>query len=560
VDRTFTSYSYLIIYFIGIVFTIISSLFGYAIFKKIKEFYYKANERFFFVLLCFFALTYTVIFSIMKDQSVLSHHSYFDYAIFLEYFNNFAQGKGLTSSVHETVVPGSSSHWFSNHFTPIIYLFAYTYKILPSFHTVNWLHTILIATSPLILYFLSRRLLGAFGSFCLALMLLFNPTFQYITLYELDFLRFVIPVGILALGFTLGKYSNLYIILSSIAVFLAREDAALLVLGIGAFVFLFQKDRRRLGMFLMAIAIVYAVVALEVVMPLFRNMNISKDLNVPAYWLYEFGAKTPYEFVKNVLLNPEIFFARLFYPLKLFNLVMYLLPFTFLPLFGIDVLVVMLPTLVLLFYSGSVKYASYFLYYVAPILVVMVWATIVGIPRLVRFTSEKERFKKWLRCCPLSIERISFAVLIGSIACSIYFGPSPMSIQFWFKDFSLAPLHSTTFYIDRYRPNSHDNIVRKVAKMIPVEASVSAEFFLFVDIYRNREIRIFPLFEYADYVFDDVEYIFIDKAHPRKKSSAGGPFKANNQFYYKWIENNPDIFELLYSEDGVFLYKRRYNS
>jgi uncharacterized membrane protein len=556
-DRTFVLSNYVTIYFIGIVFTIISSLVGYVFSATIKRFDYKTKKYPYFFLLCFLTTAYTVVFSIMKDLSVLSHHSYFDYAIFLEYFNNFAQGKGLISSVHETVVPGSSSHWFANHFTPIIYLFAFIYKIFPTFHTVNWLQTILMAISPLILYSLSRRFLGVFGSFCIALALLLNPTFQYITLYELDYLRFVIPVGILALGFSLGNYSILCIILSSLAVLLIREDAGLMVLGIGAFVFLFRKDRRMLGVVLMVMAIAYIVIILQEVMPLFRSVR--KDTHAPAYWLYEFGGNTPYEFVKNMLLNPSIFFTRLFHPLKLFNWVMYILPFVFVPLAGIDVFVVMLPTLTLLSYGCSVKLTSYFLYYVAPILVVMVWATIVGIPRLVRFTSEEERLKKWLRYCPPSIERISLAVLIGSIACSVYFGPSPISIQFWFKDFSLAPLHSTTFYIDRYRPNSHDDIVRKVAKMIPAEASVSAEFFLFADVYKNSKIRIFPLIEYSDYAFEDVDYIFIDKAHPRKKSSAGGPFKANNEFYYKWIADNPNVFELLYSEDGVFLFKRRHN-
>ncbi len=550
-DKTFILSNYVIIYFIGIVFTIISALIGYMLSTTIKGFDYKTKNCSYFYLLFFFTIVYAVIFSIMKDLSVLSHHSYFDFAVFLDYFNNFIQGKGLISTLQESYYPGRG-HWFSSHFTPIIYFFAFAYKISPSFHTINWSQTILMAISPLILYCLSRRFIGAFGSFCIALALLFNPTFQYITLYEFEYFRFIVPVGILALGITLGHYSILYIFLSSLAVLFIREDAALMVFGIGAFVFLFQKDRRKLGVVLMTMAIVYLVILLQVIMPLFRGASVSENAHVAAYWFYEFG-ETPYEIVKNILLNPAKFIAYLFHPFKLFNWVMYILPFAFLPLAGADVLVVMLPTLAVLSYSSSVTHTSYFLYYVAPILVAMIWATIVGIPRLVRFASEKERLKKWLRRCPPAVERFSFAVLIGSIACSIYFGPSPISIQFWFRDFSLAPFHSTTFYVERYRPTSHDEIVRKAANMIPVSASVSAEFFLLVDIYRSRGIRVFPSIE-------DVDYVFIDKSHPRKTRSSGGPFKVNLQFYYKWIENRPDVFELVYAVDGVFLYKRRPNA
>ncbi len=512
------------------------------------------EARPYFIFLCCCSILYVVIFSLMKDLSVLSHHSYFDYAIYLVYFNSFVQGKGLITYFHETVVPGSSGHWLANHFTPLIYIFAFAFKVFPSFRMVNWLHTVFLGSSPIILYVFSHRFIGKFGAFCISLALLFNPTFQYTTLYEFDFLRFIIPSGILMLGFCLRDYPAIYIILSLFIVLLMREDAAFFAFGIGVFMFFFQKKRRILGFAVIVVSILYLLIVLHIIMPYFRGEKIGNDAHVAAYMFYEFG-RTPGEIIKNIFLSPIAFFKHIFHPLKLINWYMYFLPYAFVPY----VLVISLPTLIFLSYSGSIKYISYMLYYVSPILVVVTWATVTGLHKVSNICQSKGWFKKWLKNTP-SIERLSFAVLAASMISSIYFGPSPISLQFWFRNFKVAPLHSLTFYKDRYKPSLHDEIIHKAAKMIPEDASVMAEFFLLTEVYKNKEIRCFPLY----YIFEDLEsifnvdYIFIDKKHPMKAKSSGGPFKAENELYYIWIENRPNVFEQIFYEDGVFLFKRRH--
>lgn len=544
---------YVLIYSLGIIATISSTYLGYRVFGKLNIKKYEQPNKWPIILVIGLSLLYFMVFSVMKDLTVLSHHSYVDFAAFLEMFNNFSKGKGLFCSMQEQFIQGTGN-WLSVHLTPLAFLFAYLFKVFPTFHTITWGQTLLLVLSPLFLYLFARKMVGSFSAACIALALLFNPTFQYITLYEFEYLRFIIPVGILALGITLGNYSILYIFLSSLAVLFIREDAVFLIVGLGLFLFIFQKDRRGLGVALAGLAVVYLVCVLQIVMPLFRGAGSNDHVAAPLF--HEFGKTLP-ESLKNILLNPAKFFAYMLHPFKLFNWVMYILPFSFMPIAGADVLVITLPTLALLSFSISVTHTSYFLYYVAPILVVMVWSTIMGIPRLVKFAENKERLKKWLRHCPPSVERISFAVLIGSVACSIYFGPSPISIQFWFRDFSLAPFRTNTFYVERYKPTSHDEIVRKVAAMVPGNASISAEQFLLVDIYRSREIRVFPWIE-------DVDYVFIDKSNPLKTgigvAGSWDGLRKNPQFYYDWVEKRPDVFELVYNEDGVFLFKRRANA
>jgi len=359
------------------------------------------------------------------------------------------------------------------------------------------------------------------------------------------------------LGYVLGGYPAIYIILSLFIVLLIREDAAFLAFGIGIFMFFFQKKRRIMGFAIMVVSILYLLTVLQVIMPYFRGEKTVMDAHVAAYMFYEFG-RTPGEILKNIFLSPIIFLKHIFHPMKLINWFMYFLPYAFVPFAAVNVLVIALPLLIFLSYSGSIKYISYMLYYVSPILVVVTWATVIGLYKTQNICKSKEWFKKWWEKPP-SIERLSFAVLAASIICSIYFGPSPISLQFWFSDFKVAPLHSTTFYRERYIPKQHDEIIQRAAKMIPEDVSVMAEFFLLTDVYKNREIRCFPIY----YIFEDLEsifnvdYIFIDKSHPMKAKSSGGPFKADNELYYLWIENRPDTYEKVFSEDGVILYKNK---
>jgi uncharacterized membrane protein len=544
-----------IIYIAGSVVTLLAAAFGYSFFGRTKTITLLQLRPLFLSVVVGLSITYVVVFSLMKDLTVLSHHSYLDYAVFLEYFNNYATGRGMHASIQENAIQGTA-HWFSVHFTPLYYPFSFLFKLLPSFHTINWSQTVFLASSSVVLYLLAKARVGAFSALCLSLALLLNPTLQYITLYEFEYLRFVIPLGVLAVGLVLLRAHWSVIVLASLGVLLVREDASLLILGLGIFIIFFQKDRRLLGAGLVILSVAYLLIIVKVVMPLFQEPGSSD--HVAAYWFYEFG-KTPLEIMCNIALQPVRFLEHLFHPYKLINYPMFILPFSFIPLVSLETLVIMLPSFALLSFSGAVTHISYFLYYVSPIIVVVVWAAVLGVPRLNKYLSEHRVRFSLLRHLPQpTIERISFSVLTGSLACSIYFGPSPLSIQFWNRDFTLAPFRTNTFYKARYIPTAHDDVVRKVAATIPTDAAVSAEHFLLVDVYKNRMIKVFPSIE-------GVDYIFIDKSNPIKTGGGSIPgswdgLRRNPQFYYDWVEKRPDVFERIYDEDGVFLFKRQSNA
>ena len=543
---------YSLIYFIGIIIVLIVTTAGFIVFNKLALLESVSKRKSFFSIVALSSILYVIIFSAMKDFTVLSHHSYVDFAGYLEIFNNFANGKGLFISMQENFVPGTGN-WLSAHFTPMAYVFGFLFKLFPSFHTINWAQTILLASSVMILYLFAKPKIGAFSAFCISLALLLNPTFQYITLYEFDFLRFIIPLGILTLGVAMQKDANIGAVLACCALsLLVREDTAFFVFGIGLYIAFFQK-KKALGSGIMALSLIYLIAVLKVIMPSFRGDGGS--MNVAAGSFFEFGS-APVEIIKNMLLHPIRLIAHLFHPHKSINYLMYLLPFSFVPVFGFKALVIALPSAIFLAFSSSVTHSSYFLYYVSPILVAVVWAAVEGVNNVAAFSDKYPRFMAFLRLkSRITKERAAFAVLCGSIASAIYFGPSPFSIQFWNKDFSLAPFRTNTFNITRYQPTSHDEIIRKVAKLIPETVSVSAEQFLLQDVYKSKSIYVFPWIE-------GVEYIFIDKKNPTKTGIGSIPgswdgLRQYPQFYYDWLEKRPDVFELVTSEEGIFLYKRK---
>lgn len=532
---------YLIIYMAGTAVTLLGCASGYYLFAKWGGFVRLQERSSFLTLVVVLSTLYVVTFSLMKDLTVLSHHSYFDYAVFIEYFKNVVDGKGLYSTMQENIMPGTG-HWFSVHFTPVAYLFSFLFWIWPSFHAVNWFQTFLLGLSPAILYLMARSQTSAFSAMCLSLALLLNPTLQYITLYEFDYLRFIIPAGILALGIVLTKDSDMAILLSSLPILLIREDAAFFVFGIGLYLVLVQH-KYSVGSVLMVFSVVYLMALIQVVMPLFRGTE--NHAHVATGFFQAYGSNIQ-EIILNILKQPLNFLAQLLHPYKSANYIMFILPFVFVPLFGMAVLLIAVPTVMVLSFSPEKTYISYFLYYVSPVLVVVSWATVIGTKRAASWMNRIGFWRDILNLNrSITVERIAFSVLCGAVACSIYFGPSPISIQFWNKNFSLAPFRTTTFYLDRYLPTSHDAAMREIASLIPDTASVSAEQVLLHDVYRCRSIHVFPNLEKAD-------LIIIDKKNPRKAYISHNP-----QQYYDVLEKSLGKFELIATKDGVYLYKRK---
>ena len=214
---------------------------AYAYQKTPISFSINLNDPASFSIVIIFTAIYIVVFSILKDLTFQSHHSYVDFSAYLEIFDKYRQGKGLYSSLEKNHL--GVGNWMGIHFTPLAYAFGEVFKIFPSYHSINWLNTILLGITPISVYLLIKKNATNLEAIIFSIAILFNPTFQYITLYEFDFLRFLLPIGVTTLGYLLlmEKYNRYVLLILLTFCLLIREDVSIFVFGIGCYLIAIRK-------------------------------------------------------------------------------------------------------------------------------------------------------------------------------------------------------------------------------------------------------------------------------------------------------------------------------
>jgi len=238
---------------------------------------------------------------------------------------------------------------------------------------------------------------------------------------------------------------------------------------------------------------------------------------------------------------------------------MYFLPLLFIPLLAPSVLISTLASFGLGLFSLSPTHISYMLYYLSPAIPFIFYAFLKGWPKflsLLGYLSRKSRLPGLN-----NIEDAAMAaILSGLLVSNIFFGPSPISLQFWFRDIKPAPFRTLNFHYSSYYVAKHQAKVEGFTKIIPDHAIVSAEQFLAPRLYKKKGIMVFPQLESVDGKIK-ADYAFIDKNNPVKTGISTVPgswdgLRQNPQHYYDLIEKDQLHWQLIKADDGYFLYKR----
>lgn len=484
----------------------------------------------------------------------LSFHFYVDFSHWAQILYNISiSGRPVSLSV-ELMVPGTINY-LSVHFVPLIYFLAIPFKLWPYNETLIGLNFLLMISAVIPLYkfalicYQDKR----FALFC-ALLLLWYPTFQYTILYEFEMLRFSIPIILWMLYFWQKRKMIGYYFFVLLAV-LVREEVGLTIMMFGLYLIFIEKQRPT-GVISALIGLGAFFSITKMVMPALRTTGSPE--HIAAAWFYAFG-RTPGEVIGNIILRPGLTLSTIFEPVKLANVFMLFLPLLFIPLFAPTVLISTLANLGVGILSGSITHVSYMLYYLSPSIPFVFFAFIKGWPRLLTW------LKNWMykRNSGQSVDLNSAAmaaVLSGLLAANVFFGPSPISLQFWFKDIKPAPFRTQNFHYSVYKITEHHRRAEEFYKLIPNTAVVSAEQFLTPRLYKKRGIMVFPQIESLDGKIK-ADYVFIDKKNPIKTGVATVPgswdgLRQNPQYYYDLIEKDLENWKLVKSEDGYFLYQR----
>jgi len=503
-------------------------------------------------------LMYLLIFSsiYMFFAQILKYHSlhfYIDFSHWTAILHNIVTtGKPTNLSV-ELMVPGGLNY-FSIHFVPFLYVLAVPFRLWPYSETLMIMNYIVMASSIIPLYkltlFCHKDKNTRFGLFMAAL-LLWYPTFQYTTLYEFEVLRFSIPIILWMLYFWENKNTVLYFLFVLLAV-LVREEVGLTIMMFGVYVFLFEK-RRFIGGTTIFIGLAAFIIITQIAMPLFRT-----EANYQYVATSSFSAlgKTPVEVVKTFISHPSKVLSTIFQTIKVANAFMLFLPLLFISLLAPRILICTLANFGILLISSAVTHFSYMMYYLSPSIPFIFYAFIKGWHRLLNML---ESLNTKMSCKQRgNVDSAAMlSVLSALLVVNIFFGPSPISLQFWFRNLRPAPFNTQNFHYSTYLITEHHRKVEEFTRLIPDSAIISAEHYFAPRLFKKKAMLRFPRLKCRDpYLKVDADYVLIDKKNPIKTR---GNLRDNPQQYYDLVEKDPNNWQLVKSEDGYFLYQRNEN-
>lgn len=476
----------------------------------------------------------------------------------LHFYVDFSHWAKLLSSIaaigkpwclnQELLVPGALNY-LSVHFVPLIYILAMPFKVWPFAETIIVLNILLMISAAIPMYKLALTCQGdkRFALFMIVL-LFWYPTFQYLVLYEFEMLRFSIPIILWMLYFWEKKKMACYYLFVLLAV-LVREEVGLTIMMFGLYLTLFEKQRRT-GLITAFIGIMAFTIITQTVMPSLRGGDGYQHIAMHAF--STFGNSIG-EIIINTIKSPLLVLKTILQPIKLANAFMFFLPLLFIPFLAPAVLIAILANFGVGLLSLSSLHVSYMLFYLSPSIPLIFYAFIKGWPKLLTLMEALPQRWFYVRRGVHMYSSAMAMVLSGLIVANVFFGPSPISMQFWFKDLRPAPFDTQSFHYSVYKVTDHHRIVDELCELIPDSAIVSAQHFLHPRLFKKRGVIIFHRSKNSDRNFQ-ADYVFVDKTNNSHKKIST-VFRTQHDF--DSVEKDTKNWKLIRSEDGYYLYKRR---
>jgi len=462
-------------------------------------------------------------------RKLYSLHMYADLANNVEILWRWTNGLGLTSPMFEAERMGY--HYFAGHFSPIAYIAALPFSLWskPETLIVTLVVALFSGSIPIVLY-AKERISPTTGYFWGVIYLLY-PTIQFTGLYDSGYLQFCIPAIAWAFYCLYKRHLAGYWAFIIVAL-ICREEVGLTIGLFGLYIALAKKDWRT-GFGTAICGWLYFFIVLAYIIPSFKTKTDGVMLQVRNF--QQFGA-TPKDVITFLILHPLTILRYLVAPVRLGNFVLFVLPLLGLSL-GSPLILVCAFNILTSFLANSISIYSYMLYYLSPSIPFLFFAAIETARKL-EGTGQ--------------IAGISETVCVGALACSIMFGPSPISCSFWMKEYKLGVFHSTNFHRSHYSITQHAIEGRRVAAMVPKDAVVSAEQPYLPFLYDRKKAYIFP------FLPPEVDYVLIDRRHPLKSGYLDTylDFRQRPEHYYQMLEAHPGRWRLIFEVDGIRLFHK----
>jgi uncharacterized membrane protein len=324
-------------------------------------------------------LAVVVYVAVMSFITVTRHYNLRTHAVDLGVYDQVVWAIAHLGGPYSTM---PEMHLWGDHFTPILYGMAPLYWLAPGTLVMLIGQCLALAVSAFAVWGLGRRLLEDERWAALAAVLfLMNPSLHGLNLRDFRPQAFAIPLLLAALYFfeTARHVPYWGAVLLTLS---CREDAALPVLGLGAFALLVRR-RPWTGATTAVIGLGWLLVTTRWVIPYFRGETYSHLRR----WGRLGGSVT--EIVVGMLAQPGEVLATLVAFSRLKYLLALLAPWAFLPLLGPGALLGTLPTLAANLLSTDPVTFHHRTQYNGYLLPFLALAAIVGVRRLAGWRGER---------------------------------------------------------------------------------------------------------------------------------------------------------------------------
>ncbi len=420
-----------------------------------------------------------------------------------------------------TDVAGNQTNRLAVHVDPILVLFAPFYWVWSNPKVLLAAQAGVVAVGAFPVFWLAREELKDVGSRYLpaavALTYLLYPPLQYAVLDEFHPVTLAAPLLLFAIWYLRQRKYPAAAIFLILAV-LTKEEISLLVAALGIYAVIIWQDRRA-GMLVTVSALAWFAVATQIVMPYFNDGNQSVLLQ-----RYSEVGGSVVGIIETVFTDPAKAFGVAFSQAKADYLPLLLFPLLLVPLLAPAALLVAVPEIAVNLLSSQEAQSSYRFHYVAPLVPILIWSTILGVKRLGLASARLARF----------MPAILLAVVIVS---GWLMGPLPM----WSK----LPLGSQ-HKVGSYSPDEHDKTINRALKLVPKRASVSATNQLGAHLSERDRVFTFP-------TVDRAEYVVVDEVNP----SFGDARGTSDQAAAVVSLRQDSRYRLIFAEDGVLVFKAR---
>jgi uncharacterized membrane protein len=452
--------------------------------------------------------------------SILRHHAFntgrFD-------LGNMTQAVWATAHGHPLAVTnlgGEQASRLGSHVDPILIAFAPLWWIWPSPSMLLAAQAIAIALGALPIFWLARKHLGSErAGLGFALAYLLYPAVQWLTLAEFHPVALACPLLLFAFWYLDEDQLVPFAIFAGLAA-LTKEEIPLVIAAMGIWYALSRK-RYRVGGAIAALGAVATAISVKLVLPHF-NEGASSSF----YDRYGALGDSAGEILATVFTDPGRLLSVAFDSEGIHYLADLLLPLVLLFAAAPLVLIAAIPELGLNLLSATHTQSSIHHHYTAGLIPPLIAASVLGAGRIAR--GDKRR----------GIVLAGVAVTAALVA-NFRLGAIPL----WR---SLPGGSSYQAHMSHVSP--HDRIAERALGLIPDDAVVSATNSLGSHLSARRRFLSFPQVQDADWIAaDETQPGYADRWDPLATATD-----------LARLRRSPG-WRLVFSEDGVLVFKRRSN-